>query len=156
MTVYGKEQEPRRQWGSGLKIIKESDHFPSFLTQEAPSKLLGTVTGPQYKRNLGQAKRNQQRATGMARWHEHSVQGRAEAEGWAWDLHQLQGIRDWPTTPFIRRHLSSLTPKLPLDRLLDSTGELPKKRISVIWFCSPCLSWQTLTESLSPRSESCV
>lgn len=30
----------------------------------------------------------------MARWHEHNVQGRAEAEGWAWGLHQLQSTGD--------------------------------------------------------------
>lgn len=38
---------------------------------------------PQYERNLGQVKTSEQRATEIARGHEHNVQGRAKAGGWA-------------------------------------------------------------------------
>lgn len=85
--------------------------------------------GPQYKRNLGQEKRSQQRATEMARGHEHHVQERAEAGGGASDLDQLQSIRSRLVNnmPYQEEPVFP-DPKTPIGQImLDYTGELPKK-----------------------------
>lgn len=97
--------------------------------------------GPQNKRNLGQVK-SQQRATEMARGHEHHVQRRAEAGGGGQDLQQLQSIGGRLVNNTLYQEESVFPdPKAPVAQIvLDYTGELPKRRIFVIWFCFPCLS----------------
>lgn len=110
--------------------------------------------GPQYKRNLGQVKRSQQRATKIARRHEHNLRRRAEAGCWAWDLYQLQNIRGRLVNNVLYKEWSVFPdPKSPVWQIvLDFTQELTKKGgILAIWFRFSFISWQTLTEPVSPR-----